>query len=336
MTIVAMILVNTPGSWDHVYPQLLHAVWVGCTFTDLIFPFFLFVAGVAMWFSLKRARISSPHIVRGKILRRAGLIFLVGLLLTWFPFYDIDLDALKFAGVLQRIAVSYLIASLVCLSLRRTGVAIVSALLLVAYWGLILWIGKDQPYIKDGVFERGIDFTVFTSCLSSATPIMIGYLVGGYIDRPQRRMSMHLTMLGIGIAMTLLGKLWSLEFPIIKSLFWSSSYVVYSVGIALATFSACMLIIDRQGIKAWATPFLWFGVNPLFLYAISILLDKLTWMIRIGDGDSSVSLHVWTYETLFQPLAGPINGSLLYAVCFVALHFPIAWWLYRRRVIVKI
>jgi hypothetical protein len=149
---------------------------VGCTFTDLIFPFFLFIAGVAMWFSFRNVVRDDRWTLLRKILRRAGLIFLVGLFISWFPFYDQTLEKLHWLGVLQRISVSYVIASLICISCGRKWVAAAAALLLLGYWGLIAISGGDEPFARDVVFDRGIDFVAFRSCLTSAVPIMIGYL----------------------------------------------------------------------------------------------------------------------------------------------------------------
>ena len=169
MTIAAMILVNTPGSWDHVYPQLRHAKWVGSTFTDLIFPFFLFIAGVAMWFSYKKARSENHLVILKKALIRAALIFLVGIFISWFPFYTLSLDSLQFAGVLQRIAVSYVIASLICIHLSRQWVVAAAVMLLVGYWAIIMLSGGGEPISREVVFSDSIDVVSLRSCMSSAS-----------------------------------------------------------------------------------------------------------------------------------------------------------------------
>ena len=336
LSIAAMILVNNPGSWDHVYPQLLHAEWVGWTFTDLIFPTFLFIIGVAMWFSLKSYSGEDRRGLWSKILLRAALIFLVGLFISWFPFYDLSSDNLHFVGVLQRIAVSYVIASVICVSFGHKIVAALATILLLGHWLLTVQIGAGEPYVKDVIFSQGIDVVAFRSCLSSAVPIMIGYLVGSYIDRPRCDVFVILKLAGVGIVMTLVGMLWSLEFPIIKSLLWSSSYVLFSVGISTVVFSGCLYLIEEKRFKSWAIPFVHIGLNPLFLYAFSIILDKLTWLIKVGGGDTSIPMHVWIHETAFRPWAGDINGSLLYAICFVAIHWLIAFGMFRKRIFVKV
>jgi len=336
LSIAAMILVNNPGSWDHVYPQLVHAEWVGWTFTDSIFPTFLFIVGVAMWFSFKSYSGRDRRGLWSKILLRAALIFLVGLFISWFPFYNLSTDNLHFVGVLQRIAVSYIIASFICVSFERIMVAASAVLLLLMHWLLTVQIGGVEPYLKDVVFRPGIDLVSLRSCLSSAVPIMIGYLVGSYIDRPHCNAVVISKLAGIGVLMTLVGLLWSLELPIIKSLLWSSSYVLFSVGISIVAFGVCLYLIEEKHFKFWAIPFVHIGLNPLFLYAFSIILDKLTWLIKVGGGDAQAPLHVWIHETVFRPWAGDINGSLLYAICFVAIHWLIAYGMFRKRVFIKV
>jgi len=336
LAIAAMILVNDPGSWDYVYPQLLHEEWVGWTFTDLIFPCFLFIAGVAMWFSFRSHSGRNRWDLSRKILLRAALICLVGLFISWFPFYDLSLDNLHFVGVLQRIAVSYVIASILCISFERKMIAVLAVAMLLGYWLLIVQVSDGNSFSKDAVFSQGIDRVAFRSCITSAVPIMIGYLVGSYVDRPKFDLTAILTLVGIGIAMILIGTLWSFEFPIIKSLLWSSSYVVFAVGISIVAFSVCLWIIEKENLKSWATPFVHIGLNPLFLYALSIILDKLTWMIKVTYADTSVPLHEWIHESLFRPWAGNLNGSLLYAVCVVGIHWLIAYGLYKKKIFIKV
>jgi predicted acyltransferase len=239
-------------------------------------------------------------------------------------------------GVLQRIAVSYVIASIMCKSFGRKTIAALATTMLLGYWLLIVQVSAGDPFSKVSVFSQGIDLISFRSCIASAVPIMIGYLVGSYIDRPKYDLTAILTLVGIGVAITLVGKLWSLEFPIIKSLLWSSSYVVFTVGVSIIAFSVCLWIIEKENVKSWTTPFVHIGLNPLFIYALSITLDKLTWMIEVTHSDTSLPLHEWIHETLFRSWAGDINGSLLYAVCFVVIHWLIAYGLFKKRIFIKV
>lgn len=336
MTIASMILVNNPGSWDHTYHQLRHSDWNGCTFTDLIFPFFLFIAGVSMWFSFKKYSSHKRQDLWKKILKRSVLIFAIGLFISWFPFYDKTIENLRFIGVLQRIAVSFIIASVVCVLFSRKWIAIIAALILLGYWWLVVASGIYDPFTKDEVFSRGIDFVSYLSTPASAVPIMIGYLVGSVVDRPKNSVAQILKLFGTGIILVFAGVLWSIKFPIIKSLLWSSSYVIYTTGFGIIVFSLCLLLIENTRLRNWFFPFMIFGLNPLFLYALSILLDKLTWMIKIKDHETFISLHEWIHRILLEPWAGNYLGSLLYAIIFVGIHWIIAEWLFKKDVYIKV
>jgi predicted acyltransferase len=331
LSIAAMILVNDPGSWDHVYPQLLHAEWIGWTFTDLIFPAFLFIVGVSMWYSFKKHQGETRIFLWRKSLLRAGLLFLVGLFISWFPFHSLSSDNLHYVGVLQRIAVSYLIAVFVCTSFSKKMIAATAALMLIAHWIVIVQIGGPSTYEREIFFSLGIDRLTFISCLASAVPVVCGYLAGSYIDRGDADPRMAASLIVAGVAIMLAGLIWSLQLPIIKSLLWSSSYVLFTVGTSIIAFGICFYLIDVKGNRKWATPLVHLGFNPLLIYVVSILLDKLTWLIEVGDGDSPVPIHTWIHQTVFRPLAGDMNGSLLYAMAFVVLHWLIAYGLYKQR-----
>jgi predicted acyltransferase len=336
ITIAAMILVNTPGSWDHVYAPLLHSPWEGWTLTDLIFPFFLFIVGVSMWFSFKKYPSGLNIRSISKIIKRSLLIFLIGLFLTWFPFYDLNLENLRFVGVLQRIAVSYLFASVICIGAPRRWIPFISLSFLLAYWGWIYLVAGSEDYAKEYVFQQGIDHVSFRSCLSSSVAIMLGYLAGDFVDQTRSRTRKLFALVAAGSAMTVIGLLWGELFPIIKSVLWTSSYLMFSVGIATVTFAACLWIFEDEPMKKWATPFVVFGRNPLFIYALSILVDEMTWLIQVGTGEQAISLHEWLYNQLFRDLGGLKNGSLLYAICFVALNWLIAYWMYQKGKFIKV
>lgn len=271
-----------------------------------------------------------------KLLLTASLIFLVGLFISWYPFYHLTADNLHFAGVLQRIAVSYVIAAAICVPFRRGWIAAAASLILLECWALIASSGGSAPYTKEVAFDHGINYVAYRSCLSSAVLIIIGFLEGSLAGRP-RYSAVDLPVLtGIGLAMVLLGKLWLFEFPIIKSLLWSSSHVLFTAGIATLMFTLCLWVIEMSGFRSWAFPFVLFGLNPVILYAVSILLDKLTWINSISGEGTSISLHDWLYQSYFQPLAADVNASLLYAVTFVVIHWIIAYWWFRRRIFIKL
>lgn len=335
MTIAAMILVIAPGDWDHVYRALAHAEWEGCTPADLVFPIFLLIAGVAMWFSLQAHEPASNLSLLGRIVRRSLLIYLVGLFISQFPDFLQPVWKWQFMGVLQRIALSYLVAALACAFLPTRRLWLVAAILLLGYWALVVAMGGDDPYSRDTVFGRGMEFAFFISTVTSVVPIVLGYLVGDYLGRSgiaPRTLAVLaiLGVVGIGI-----GGLWGLEFPIIKSVFWSSSYVVYAVGFGLVVLAASIWTMEIAGIRAWARPFVALGRNPLVIYAIAIVLDQITWTVELDRDGEPLALHSWLNDSFFAPVLGQYPGSLAYALVFLLLLWSLAWWMDRRKLVIR-
>ena len=356
LTIAGMILVNTPGSWNYVYSPLRHADWHGCTPTDLVFPFFLFIVGVAMWFSFKKFdhQLSSATVV--KILRRAVLIFLVGLLLKIFPnFIDRDYSQLRILGVLQRIAIAYGIGALLCMWLNQKKLIIVSVVILAGYW-IILWaFGGDDPYgLTTNVVLRvdkailgeshlwqgkGIPFDPegLLSTLPAIVTVILGYLTGRLIGTWDSKIRVVTLMLLLGIAGIFFGKLWGLLFPINKSL-WTSSYVIYTAGYALLLLAGFLWIIDIKKAVKWSHPLRVFGMNPLFIYALSIVWVKiLIYLIKIpGDAGETMNGYAWIYQNLFVTIGGNMFGSFLFGITHIILFWFVGWILYRFRIFIKI
>jgi len=352
LTIAGMILVNTPGNWQYVYPPLYHARWEGCTPTDLVFPFFLYIVGVAMWYSFKKFDNSPSRQVVLKIFRRAAAIFLIGLLLNAFPFYDMELSSLRIMGVLQRIAVSFLIGALICIYTPRKYLHWVAGAILLGYWALIALAGGEAPYSLESNFVRQVDIALLgsehlyggfgiqfdpeglLSSVPAAATVIIGYLIGSYIDRSKLRGPALLTLVVAGVIGVVLGTVWGGSFPIIKAL-WTSSYVVYTGGIATILLAFFLYVIDIRGIKKWAQPLIVFGLNPLFIYALSGIIIKVMWMIKWESAGETISLQQWVYNGLASVL-GNMNGSLAFALLYVLLHWAIALWMYRRKVFIKV
>jgi len=230
LTIATMILVNTPGSWAHIYPPLAHADWHGCTPTDLVFPFFLFIVGVAMWFSFSKYdhHINTPAII--KVLKRTFLIFLIGLLLTAFPFYNKDYSHLRILGVFQRIALAYGGAGLIVLILKEQHLKYVNAVLLLGYWWALWHFGGGDPYGLETNLVRRIDLAILgpnhvwhgkglpfdpeglLSTLPAIVTVTLGYFTGKLITTSESRMILVGKMFFIGTAMVLVGLLWDFNF----------------------------------------------------------------------------------------------------------------------------
>ncbi len=353
LIVAGMILVNTPGSWSYVYPSLRHAEWHGCTPTDLVFPFFLFITGVAMWFSFKKIGANDEIALLPKIGRRVILIFLIGLALNAFPFIR-DYSDLRFLGVLQRIALAYGGASLLVLYFRDTTLRWVVAVLLLGYWVLLLAFGGIEPYGLETNLVRRVDLFLLgaqhlyqgtgvafdpeglLSTLPSVATVLLGYLTGPML-LPEDKPKTIKFMLLAAIAALVLGWLWGLVMPINKAL-WTSSYVLLTAGWAWLLLVLFIWLIDMKGYESIAKPFLIFGMNPLFSYVLSIFWVKVYIYVLIfkqPDG-SLVNAYGWLYGKVFQSLAGDYNGSLLFAVSHVLLFWLIAFILWKRKIFIKI
>ena len=281
LTIMLMVIVNTPGTWAHVYSPLRHSEWHGCTPTDLVFPFFLFIIGVAMWFSFRKFdhKLTSPALI--KILRRTVLIFLIGLFMNAFPKFDFAY--LRYLGVLPRIALAYGMAAILVLVLGKKGRWILTFSVLIAYWLILMLFGGDDPYSLNGNIAGKIDVALFganhvykgfgipfdpeglLSTLPAMINVVLGYIVGEIIGTTANRNSVVKKLLLYGAASVLLALIWGLFFPINKPI-WTSSYVLYTVGLGMILLAILIWIIDVKAHVKWAHPFLVYGMNPLILY----------------------------------------------------------------------
>ena len=351
ITIAAMILVNDPGSWEHIYWPLEHAQWNGWTPTDLVFPFFLFIVGVAITLAFS-SRVESGRSTRDlylKIIKRTLIIFAIGLFLNAFPHFR--LGVLRIPGVLQRIAVCYFFASIIFLNTKvRTQIAITIALLL-GYWALVTLIPAPGfaagDLTKEGSLPSYVDRTVFgkhvwaqakvydpegiLSTIPAIATALIGVLTGHWLRSERSRYEKVAGMFVAGAVLVFLGWSWNAFFPINKAL-WTSSYVLFTGGLALQFLSLCYWLIDIQGYRRWAWPFVVFGMNAIALYVVAGIMADLLGVIKVG-GDS---LGGWIYEHLFASWASPVNASLAFAICFVLVCLALMWILYRRRIFIRV
>lgn len=361
MTVAGMILVNTPGSWSYVFAPLRHAPWNGCTPTDLVFPFFLFAVGNALSFSISKYQALSNSAVLRKILMRSALIFLIGLLLNWFPFVRWQeggyvakaFDTLRIYGVLQRIALAYLGGALIVHFFRPVRAFAVGIGLLIAYWMILLVFGDltlegnavrklDQWMLGDAHLYRGYFSSVLNENIAfdpegllGALPAMVsvvfGFLAGAYIRRRGNSFEMIAHLMVAALLALFVGLCWDLVFPINKPI-WSSSYVFYTSGLALAVLSVILFFTEMKGYHAWTTPFVLFGKNPLFIFVMSGVLVKIYGLIRVGDD----GLYEALYKSVFQPLAGDYIGSLLFAIAHVLLFLGLAALLDRKKIYIRV
>ena len=353
LTVAAMVLVNNPGTWSAVYAPLRHAGWHGWTPTDMVFPFFLFVVGVSIPLAL------GPALERGtgglplRVLRRAAVIFALGLLLHALPFFP--LADLRIPGVLQRIAVCYLLAALLVLATGGArgwrAQAVTAGVLLVGYWLVMTRVAAPGQVAGDlspegnlsGYVDRLVlgtrhiwqatrvyDPEGILSTLPATATTLLGVLAGHWLragpssDRPVARIVGGLAVGGL-VAMAL-GWLWGLSFPVNKPL-WTSSYALLMAGLAALLLALCHWAIEVRGRRGWAVPFAILGVHALTLFFLSSLVAKLLFIVRVGAGGPR--LQAWLFAHLFAPWASPINASLAYALAYVLLWWALMWVLDR-------
>lgn len=363
-TIAGMLLVNNPGSWSDAYAPLLHAPWHGWTPTDMIFPFFLWIVGVSLTFSF--ARRVEEGADRGKlfvhVLRRSAIIFTLGMLLATFPFgllgAGFDLATVRIPGVLQRIAVCYLVASAIFLRTTWRGQVAWAAGLLLGYWALLLLV--PVPGYGAGVLEPqgslawwidshvlaghtwrgapapGFDPEGILSTLPAIATTLLGVLTGHLLRGPETMEGKTIRLLCGGVVLLAAGALWGLVFPINKNL-WTSSYAVFMAGWAMALLGAFHWLIDVRGWRGWATPFVIYGSNAIVMFVLAGLVGRLLSLIRwTSAGEKIVTLKGWLYQTMFTPYFSPQNASLGFALAFVLVFFAVAWAMWRRKWFVKI
>jgi predicted acyltransferase len=370
-TIAAMILVNDPGSWSHIYPPLEHADWNGWTPTDLIFPFFLFIVGVSLTlsFAARIARSFSRRKLALHVVRRSALIFSIGLFLNGFP--DFDFSSIRIMGVLQRIALCYLVAGLLYLFTFQTEqradgtayvranirvMAIVAVTLLVGYWALVTFVpvpgygaghlGKDDnlgAYIDRSLMGGHLwsesmtwDPEGFLSTLPAIASLLVGILAGEWLrsDRDATRKTLGLAV--AGFALLIAGRLLHPLFPINKNL-WTSTFVLFTSGCAMLSLAACYWIVDVQGFRAWAKPFLVFGMNAILAYALAALVSELSTDFEFTNSRGhETTAHGWIYQKLFVAHFNPLNASLGFAIVFVLVIFLLLWPFYRWKIFLRV
>jgi predicted acyltransferase len=351
ITIAGMVLVNNPGSWEHIYWPLEHAQWSGWTPTDLVFPFFLFIVGVSIALALG-GRVESGGSKRDlylKIVKRTLIIFAIGLFLNGFPFFS--LGELRIPGVLQRIAVCYFFAAIIFLNTRWRTQVVISIALLLVYWLLLKYIPAPGfaagDLTKEGSLPSFVDRVVFgkhvwaqakvydpeglLSTIPAVVTSLIGVLTGQWLRNEKSRMEKVAGMFVLGAVLTAIGWGWNAFFPINKAL-WTSSYVMFTGGLALQFLAFCYWLIDIKDYRRWTKPFEIFGLNAIALYVLADVIAVLIGVIKAGNEP----VGGWIYNHVFASWLSPINASLAFAICFVLVCFFFMWLLYRRRIFIKI
>lgn len=353
LTVAFMIIVNNPGSWDYVYHPLEHSKWHGCTPTDLVFPFFLFIVGVATFYSMKKYgnELNGSSFLR--IFRRVVSIFLLGLFLAIFPYFGRDFSLLRIMGVLQRIALAYGFAAFICMVISKEYHWIVVTFLLLLYWALLYFFGGHDPYSLEGNFALKVDQAILgknhlykgfgipfdpeglLSTIPAVCTVIIGYFIGGIISKGSASGKTVLKILLLGMASFGLGYLWSLIFPVNKPL-WTSSYVLYTAGLAMALLSVIYLIADVLKFQVAGVFFMVFGTNALFSFFLAGILTKMLIFIHVHSGAAMITLSAWFYQKFCVPVAGNLGGSLMYAVIEMLIIWSLSLILYRKKIMIRL
>lgn len=381
-TVCLMILVNNPGSWAHIYPPLDHAEWHGLTPTDLVFPFFLFAVGNALSFVMPRLQTGGDAVFWKKVITRSALIYLIGLFLTWWPFvrwenghlafrHWVDpknpLAGVRILGVLARIAICYFFASVIIYYSKPKTAFLIGALILLLYWTLCFTLGDPaDPYSITGWFGNKVDMAILhephiyhgervngqpypfdpegiMSTLSAIVQVIFGYLVGDYIQKKGKNFEMLSGLFVAGVGLLITGFCWDMVFPINKKI-WTSSYTVYTTGLAIITIATMIYFIEFKQVRGGLARFFdVFGKNALFVFALSAFLPKGLALIRIPNGVDKLGQTVYTnpWNALYQKVlikipGDPRIGSLLFAIAVILFMWFICWWMDKKKIYVKV
>ncbi|GAC1378622.1 MAG: DUF5009 domain-containing protein [Hymenobacter sp.] len=359
LTVAAMILVNNPGDWAHIYPPLEHSEWNGCTPTDLIFPFFLFIVGVSLVYALDggKQKGEPQGAVLARVMRRALVLFGLGLLLSLYPKFDFS--TVRIMGVLQRTALVFLGCSILFLKTsRRTQLGLVAAIL-VSYAVLLQLVpvpgfgpANLEPTTNLGAW---LDRTVFGEAhlwkvskiwdpegllgtLPAVGTGLLGVLTAQWLRRRDQEPAAKVAGLFVAAgALIILGLVWAPWFPINKAL-WSSSYVLYTGGLAMAGLAALYWVCDVQGHRAWTRPAVVYGVNAILVFCLSALLSRTFTLVKLlGPAGKTVGLKEWLYQWGIAPhFADPRTASLAGAVVLVGIWLGILSWMYKKGVVLKV
>lgn len=364
-TIAAMILVNNAGSYDHVYAQLLHADWHGWTFTDWIFPFFLFMVGVSMVFSFQ-SRLGHGHTRKQLLqhaLRRTVILFVIGLFINGFPFGLIPGSQFLFStwripGILQRIGVCYFFSSLIFLYTKPHRRWFWIGGLLGFYWLLIKLIpvpgygaGVLTPkgnlvWFLDSILlgkhtwlfapVQGFDPEGILSTIPAIASTLLGVQAGNWLRSEHSREEKTARMFVVGNFSLLLGVIISIWLPINKNL-WTSSFVLFMNGWALVCFATIYWIVDVKAKTRGTKVFVIFGMNAITVFTLAELLANLLWAISWQRPDGAITtLHDAIYEVVFLPWSSPVNASLFFAIVYVLGMYAVAWGMWKKKWFVKI
>ena len=355
LTIAAMILVSTPGTWDAVYWPLDHAIWDGWTLADLVFPFLLFAMGAAVPAALARRRRTPKHLWR-HVIRRALILFGIGLALNALdPSAHLSLSTFRIPGVLQRIAIVYVAVAWLTERTSPRTQTLVAGLALLGYWAAMTLIpvpgvgagvltpdGNLAAFIDRALLGRHLvhgtwDSEGLLSTIPAVVSALGGVMAGRWLMHSPRPHHDSIWLFLMGLAAVVLGLLWDRVFPINKNL-WTSSFVLLSGGFAAATLAFCHWLLDVRGWRRWSTPFAALGRNALATYVLSVSLDNVITRWNLVARAASIKWEVYWYGfgSWLASCCRVETASLAYAVAYTAAWTALATVAYRRHVFIGI
>lgn len=370
ITIAGMILVNNPGSGKFVYLPLEHAKWNGLTPTDLVFPFFMFIMGISTFISLRKYNFEASAPAIKKIVKRAVLLYLVGLGVAWFslacrtwnglaaqslPFSEHlwqsvwNFDKIRILGVIPRLAICYGIAAIIALVMKHKYIPYLIAFLLIGYF-ILLMEGNGFSYDKTNILsivdtrilgeahmykDNGIDPEGILSTIPAIAHVLLGFYVGKIMYERTEIHSKIEWLFIVGTVLTFAGFLFSYACPLNKKV-WSPSFVLTTCGLGSSFLALLIWVIDVKGKKKWCRFFEAFGINPLFMYVLGTLFAILLGNIMIYPDGIRTNLKAFIYNNLLQPVFGDYPASLLFALLFVGFNWLFGYYLYKKKIYIKL
>lgn len=348
MTIILMVLVNTPGTWSNVYGPLLHAEWHGYTPTDLVFPFFLFIVGTSIAFSYQNKTIDSSVYkkITVRSLKLIGLGLFLGAFTISFPFVK-DFADIRFPGVLQRIGVVFFFTAMLFINFKWRTLITITVILLIGYWLLMTLVPVngmastldrapnnlanyiDLNVLGSHMWQVDYDPEGLLSTLPSIASALLGVFTGLILTSKQVEKTRLLV--GIGGSLLIIGHIWDIVFPINKAL-WTSSFVLVTAGWANLILALIYYITDVKKIQ-FGSMFRYAGANAIIVYFLSSFIAKIMGQIKVGD----TSLHGWLFQNIYvQDFMSMEFSSLLYALSVVTFYCFLAYFLYKKSIFIKV
>lgn len=366
IAITGMIIVNNPGSWQHIYPALKHSEWNGCTPADMVFPFFLFIVGASMSFSFARYTANETYPDRNtyiKIIRRTLILFSLGLFINFsevlFRSFSANhlfsLEGIRIMGVLQRISLVYLSAALTIIHLKPRKQWSIFFLILFGYWLILYFL--PLPGHTPGNLSQGqslvsyLDRLILTtphmlnqgtfepegllSTLPAYTSVLAGYFAGVWLKQKPAKTGTSLILLTSGLMITGTGILLGNIFPVNKTL-WTSSFVVLTSGYAMILFAICYESVEVRKYQKYTVFFRLLGQNSILVYLAAAMITRILLNTTIEYNDKIVSVYSWIYKYIFLSFSNQTNASLFFSITYLILIWLVVYTMNRKQLFIKV